>query len=126
MNLIKTDLLQGTLDLIILRILISGDRHGYSIAKRIELISKDVLSVQQGSLYPALHRLEERGLIKSKWGVTETKRRAKFYKLTKSGKKQVEKETAYWKQFSGAINQIVQHCIGKAAHDIVKESIFPI
>ncbi len=109
MNLIKTDLLQGTLDLIILRILSSGDRHGYSIAKRIELISKEVLSVQQGSLYPALHRLEERGLIKSKWGVTETKRRAKFYKLTTSGKKQVEKEKAYWKQFSGAINQIVQY-----------------
>ena len=81
----KTELLQGTLDLIILRILCSGSRHGYSIAKRIELISKDVLSVRQGSLYPALHRLEERGLVKSKWGVTETKRRARFYTLTSAG-----------------------------------------
>ena len=105
----KTEFLQGTLDLIILRILRSGDRHGYSIAKRIELISKDVLSVRQGSLYPALHRLEERGLVKSKWGVTETKRRARFYTLTSAGIKQVAEETTYWKQFSGAINQIVQH-----------------
>ena len=105
----KTELLQGTLDLIILRILCSGSRHGYSIAKRIELISKDVLSVRQGSLYPALHRLEERGLVKSKWGVTETKRRARFYTLTSAGIKQVAEETTYWKQFSGAINQIVQH-----------------
>ncbi len=109
MELNKTELLQGTLNLIILRILRSGDRHGYSIAKRIELISKDVLRIRQGSLYPALHRLEEKGLIKAKWGITKTKRRAKFYKLTKSGKKQVEEETAYWEQFSRAINQIMQY-----------------
>ena len=105
----KTDLLQGTLDLLILRILDSGKRHGYSIAKRIEQISEEVLSVQQGSLYPALHRLEKRALIEAEWGRTETKRRARFYRITGEGKKHLGEEVRYWRQFTGAINLVLQH-----------------
>ena len=105
----KTEILQGTLDLLILRVLDSGTRHGYSIAKRIEQISEDVLSVQQGSLYPALHRLEKRALIEAEWGRTETKRRARFYRITGAGKRHLGDEVRYWRQFTGAINLVLQH-----------------
>ncbi len=105
----KADLFQGTLDLLILRILDSGKRHGFSIAKRIEQISEEVLSVQQGSLYPALHRLEKRSLIEAEWGRTETKRRARFYRITGAGKKHLGDEVRYWRQFTGAINLVLQH-----------------
>ena len=90
----KADLLQGTLDLLILKTVALGPVHGYSIAQRIQQISRDVLQVRQGSLYPALHRLEDRGLLDAEWGETETGREAKFYRLSRRGKAQLERETA--------------------------------
>lgn len=95
--------------MLILRILRSGPRHGYGIAKRIQLLSMEVLSVGQGSLYPALHRLEERGWIQSQWGRSETNRQVKFYELTDEGKKQTSQETSNWKQFSKAIELILEN-----------------
>ena len=102
-----TDLVQGTLDLLILRSLASEPKHGWAIAKRIQQISNEVLQVQQGSLYPALHRLEQQGWITAKWAESETGRQAKFYRLTSSGRKQLEKGTASWKRLSHAINLVV-------------------
>jgi PadR family transcriptional regulator, regulatory protein PadR len=102
-----TDLVQGTLDLLILKTLTLQAMHGWAIAKRIQQISSEVLQVQQGSLYPALHRLEQRGWVKAKWGETETGRQAKFYSLTAAGHKKLEAETADWKRLSTAINLIV-------------------
>ena len=96
------DLLQGTLDLLILKTLSLEPKHGWAIAKRIQQISLDVLQVQQGSLYPALHRLEQRGWIKAKWKNTETGREAKFYSLTSVGRAQLEKEAANWGRLSAA------------------------
>jgi PadR family transcriptional regulator, regulatory protein PadR len=93
----KADILQGTLDLMVLKTLQSmGPLHGYRIARRIEQVSADTLSMNQGTLYPALLRLQERGWIKAEWGLTETARRAKFYSLTHTGRKQTEKQTADW------------------------------
>ncbi|MFT4112502.1 PadR family transcriptional regulator [Silvibacterium sp.] len=103
-----SDLVQGTLDLLILRTLVTESRHGWAIAKRIQQISGEVLQVQQGSLYPALHRLEQQGWIKAKWAESETGRQAKFYALTATGREQLEKETESWKRLSGAINLVVQ------------------
>ena len=103
----KVDLLQGTLDLLILKTLDLRANHGWGISQRIQQISKDVLSVNQGSLYPALGRLEEQGLISAEWGTSENNRRARFYSLTKAGRKQLETETADWVRLSGAINRIV-------------------
>ena len=103
-----SDLVQGTLDLLILKTISTDPKHGWAIAKRIQQISRDVLQVQQGSLYPALHRLELRGWIKSKWGETETGRRARFYSLTAAGRAQLEKETASWDRLSAAIDLVVQ------------------
>lgn len=103
-----SDLVQGTLDLLILKTISSDPKHGWAIAKRIQQISREVLQVQQGSLYPALHRLELRGWIKSKWGETETARRARFYSLTAVGRAQLEKETANWDRLSAAIDLVVQ------------------
>lgn len=90
----KTDLLQGTLDLLILKVVAQGPLHGYGIAQKILLTSKEMLQVQQGSLYPALHRLENRGFLAADWKQTETGREAKFYRLTRKGRKQLEAETA--------------------------------
>ena len=87
----KSDLLQGTLDMLILKVVALGPIHGYGIALRIQQISKDALQVQQGSLYPALHRLERKGWIKARWGASENNRRAKFYELTRLGRKQLER-----------------------------------
>lgn len=101
------DLVQGTLDLLILKTLLNEPRHGWAIAKRIQQISGEVLQVQQGSLYPALHRLEQQGWIKAKWQESETGRQAKFYALTLAGRKQLETETANWNRLSSAINLIV-------------------
>ena len=101
------DLVQGTLDLLILRTLSPQPMHGWAIAKRIQLLSSEVLQVQQGSLYPALHRLEQQGWIEAKWAESETGRQAKFYSLTAAGRGQLEKETANWKRLSSAINLIV-------------------
>lgn len=104
----KSDLLQGTLDMLILKIIALGPRHGYSISQRIQQISKEVLQVQQGSLYPALHRLENRGWLQAQWRDSETGREAKFYALTKAGRRQLELETVNWKRLSDAISVILQ------------------
>jgi PadR family transcriptional regulator PadR len=103
-----SDLVQGTLDLLILKTLSHEAKHGWAIAKRIQQLSREVLQVQQGSLYPALHRLEQQGWIKAKWAESETGRQAKFYSLTAAGRAQLEKETESWQRLSGAINLIVQ------------------
>jgi PadR family transcriptional regulator PadR len=99
----STDLLQGTLDLLILQTLVPGPMHGWGVAQRIQQISKDVLQIGQGSLYPALHRLEYKGWIAAEWGNSENNRRAKFYKLTATGKKQLKMELESWERLSSAI-----------------------
>jgi PadR family transcriptional regulator, regulatory protein PadR len=103
-----SDLVQGTLDLLILKTLSVEPKHGWAIGKRIQQISDQVLQVQHGSLYPALHRLEQKGWIKGRWTDTETGRQAKFYSLTSSGRAQLEKETANWSRLSAAINLVVE------------------
>jgi transcriptional regulator len=104
----KVELLQGTLEMLILKSLSNGSLHGYDVVTRIRQMSDDVLTVQEGSLYPALHRMEERGLIESEWGLSENNRRAKYYKLTKAGRKQLENETADWAVLSKAISKVMQ------------------
>lgn len=104
----KSDLLQGTLDMLILKIVALGPIHGYGISLRIRQISKKVLFVQQGSLYPALHRLEKRGWLASEWGESENGRQAKFYKLSAKGRKQLQNEEYNWRRLAGAITQILQ------------------
>ena len=104
----KSDLLQGTLDVLILKIVALEPLHGYGIAQRIRQISRDVLQVQQGSLYPALHRLEKRGWLRAEWGEAETGREAKFYSLTRVGHKQLEAETANWDRLSEAVTLILR------------------
>jgi PadR family transcriptional regulator PadR len=104
----KSDLLQGTLDLLILRTLAAGDMHGWGIAQRLQQISQDVLQVNQGSLYPALYRLEQQGWIGASWGDTENNRRAKYYSLTKSGRKQLAEETASWERIATAVTRVLQ------------------
>jgi len=103
----KTDLLQGTLDMLILKIAALGPIHGYAISQRMQQMSRDVLQVQQGSLYPALHRLEKRGWLRAEWRESETGRDAKFYSLTKAGRKQLETETAQWERLAEAIGLIL-------------------
>ena len=103
-----TDLVQGTLDLLILKTISLEPKHGWAIAKRIEQVSQEALQVQQGSLYPALHRLEHQGWIRAEWRTTETGRMAKFYSLTSAGRKQLELELATWNRLSAAINLVVQ------------------
>jgi len=104
----KLDLLQGTLDLLILRTLETGPRHGWALSERIQQISHDVLRVNQGSLYPALHRLEHQGWIKAEWGVSELGRRARFYRLTASGRRQLEVETETWARLTAAIGRVLE------------------
>jgi PadR family transcriptional regulator PadR len=103
----KSDLPQGTLDLLILKIVTMGPIHGYAIAQRIQQISRDVVQVQQGSLYPALHRLENKGLLTAEWKESETGREAKFYRLTAKGRKQLKEETESWARLTGAIGLIL-------------------
>ena len=103
----KTDLLQGTLDLLILKILLLESLHGWGISKRIRQLSEDVLEIGQGSLYPALYRLEDRGWITAEWGTSPEGRRAKFYTLTPEGRRQFAEERANWKLFSGAVEQVL-------------------
>jgi PadR family transcriptional regulator PadR len=105
----KADLLQGTLELLVLRLLRSGQLNGWDIMQRIQLVSNEVLSVTPGSLYPALHRLEERELITAEWGPSENNRQAKFYRLTAKGRKQLEAERATWERFSTAIDAILRN-----------------
>jgi len=104
----KSDLLQGTLDMLILKIVALGPVHGYGISLRIRQISKEVLQVQQGSLYPALHRLEKRGWLAAEWGESENGRQAKFYKLSAKGRKQLQAEESNWERLAQAVTQIMQ------------------
>jgi PadR family transcriptional regulator PadR len=103
-----TDLLQGTLDLLILKTLSLGPQHGWGVAQRIQQVSRNLLQVNQGSLYPALHRLEEQAWIDAEWGVSENNRRAKFYRLTAAGKEQLERATDVWRQYAQAVRWILQ------------------
>jgi PadR family transcriptional regulator, regulatory protein PadR len=103
----KSDLPQGTLDLLILKIVALGPAHGYAIAQRLQQVSRDVVQVPQGSLYPALHRLENRHLLASDWKETETGREAKYYRLTRKGRTQLEKETASWERLAVAVGLIL-------------------
>jgi transcriptional regulator len=103
----RADLLQGTLDLLILKTLRLEPLHGWGISKRIRQLSNDVLQVNQGSLYPALYRLEEQGWITAEWGISPEGRRAKFYRLTASGRKQLNEEQASWRLFTGAVEQVL-------------------
>lgn len=102
------DLLQGTLDLLILRTVAAQPMHGWGIAQRIQQLSREALQVQQGSLYPALHRLERRGWIESKWQASDNNRRSKYYSLTKTGKRQLEHETANWERIVAAVHLVLQ------------------
>jgi transcriptional regulator len=101
------DLPQGTLDLLILRTLALGPQHGWAISERIQQVSSEVLQVRQGSLYPALHRLERRGWIKAQWGASENNRRAKYYELTRSGQKQLNTETDSWRKLTDAVGRVL-------------------
>ena len=103
-----SDRLQGTLDLLVLRVLRRGTMHGWGVAQEIQLISRDVLQVNQGSLYPALRRLEERGWIDAEWGTSDNNRRARYYRLTVAGRKQLAQETASWEEFVLAVTRILQ------------------
>lgn len=103
----SSEMLKGTLDMMILRTLVAGDAHGHTIAKVIEHTSENVLEVEQGSLYPALHRLEDRKWVSSFWGVSENNRKAKFYRLTAEGRRQLERETTRWRQMTRAIGLVM-------------------
>ena len=104
-----SDLIQGTLDVLILKSIATEPRHGWAIAKRIQAVSGDVLQIKQGSLYPALHRLESQGLIKAEWRMNETGREAKFYTLTKAGRAQLQAELSQWERLSAAIQLTLRH-----------------
>jgi len=104
----KAEFLKGTLDMLILKVVALGPIHGYAISQRIQMISKDFFQVQQGSLYPALHRLEDRGWLQAEWKATETGREAKFYTLTRKGRKQMEVEIRNWEQISDAVALILR------------------
>ena len=103
----NAEMVKGTLDMMVLRTLVTGDAHGHTIAKVIERTSEDVLEVEQGSLYPALHRLEERGWVSSYWGTSENNRKAKFYRLTAEGRKQLVRKTGRWRQMTRAIGLVL-------------------
>lgn len=104
----RIDLLQGTLDLLILRTLTRGPHHGWAISQRIEQVSGSVLVINQGSLYPALYRLEEQGLVVGEWGLSENNRKAKFYRLTKAGEKRLAKETESWERLASAVGRVLE------------------
>ena len=103
----KSDLLQGTLDVLILKTLSNGSMHGWGISQRIQQVSEDVLAINQGSLYPALHRLEEKGWISAQWGNSENNRRARYYSLTRAGKRQLAEETESWERFAAAVTRVL-------------------
>jgi PadR family transcriptional regulator len=110
----KSDLPQGTLDLLILKVIALGPVHGYSIAQRLQQVSRGVVQVPQGSLYPALHRLENRGLLAADWSQTDTGREAKFYRLTRKGRAALDDETASWRRLSDAVASILRLAEGGA------------
>ena len=103
----NSDQLHGTLDLLVLRTLLAGPQHGYGIAQRLHQLSDEVLQVEEGSLYPALYRMEQKGWIASEWAITDMNRRARYYRLTRAGRRQVEAETGSWQRLSGAIDRII-------------------
>jgi PadR family transcriptional regulator PadR len=103
----RSDLLQGTLDMLILKVVALGPTHGYAIAQRLQQMSGSVLQVQQGSLYPALHRLEKRRWLRAEWAASDTGREARFYSLTRAGRKQLEEQRAYWDRLSNAISGVL-------------------
>lgn len=104
----RIDLPQGTLDLLILRTLALGPQHGWAVSERVQQISSDVLRIQQGSLYPALHRLERHGWIRARWGTSDNNRRAKYYELTRSGRRQLEVEKDVWEKLTAAVAQVLR------------------
>ncbi len=104
----RADLLQGTLDLLILKALAHGPMHGWGIAQRLAQMSSEALQVQQGSLYPAVHRLERQGWVRSKWGASENNRRARYYELTRAGRRRLEDETETWKRFAAAVSLVLE------------------
>ncbi|HEV8700356.1 MAG TPA: PadR family transcriptional regulator [Candidatus Polarisedimenticolia bacterium] len=104
----KTELLQGTLDMLILRTLANGPMHGFGVSVRLQQVSRDVMRVNQGSLYPALHRLERRGWIQAEWGNSENNRRARFYTLTRSGRKRLDAEAENWERLAAAVNRVMR------------------
>ena len=104
----RMDVLQGTLDMLILKTLLAGPQHGYAIVRRLQLVSEDVLRVEEGSLYPALHRMEQRGYVSSEWATTENNRRARFYSLTRTGRRQLEQEASHWERVSLAIARVMR------------------
>jgi PadR family transcriptional regulator PadR len=104
----NVDLLQGTLDVLVLKTLAAGPMHGWGIAQRIQQVSEEVLRVNQGSLYPALHRLESEGWIAAEWGTSENNRKAKYYRLTRAGQRQLETETENWRRLAAAVGRILQ------------------
>ena len=104
----RNELLQGTLDLLVLKTLALGPEHGWGISQRIRQISRDVFQVNQGSLYPALHRLEERGWVSAEWGVSEANRQAKYYKLTRAGERQLARETENWAEMAAGVARILE------------------
>jgi transcriptional regulator len=103
----RSDLLQGTLDVLVLKTLSNGSMHGWGISQRIQQVSEDVLAVNQGSLYPALHRLEEKGWIAAEWGNSENNRRARYYSLTRAGRRQLAEETESWERFAAAVARVL-------------------
>lgn len=111
----KSDLPQGTLDLLILKVVALGPQHGYAIAQRLQQISRDVVQVNQGSLYPALHRLENKGFLSADWRVSDTGRDAKFYRLTRRGRAHLEHETASWHRLTEAVGLILSAAEGEAS-----------
>jgi PadR family transcriptional regulator PadR len=108
MSYTRLDLPQGTLDLLILKTLALGAQHGWAVAQRIQQVSSEALQVQQGTLYPALHRLERRGWIKSRWGASDNNRRAKYYELTRQGRQQLEIEQVNWQRLTCAVTQVLE------------------
>src|SRR5262245_62618125 len=102
------ELIPGTLDMLILKTASRGSMHGYAIAQAIQVLSREVLRVEEGALYPALHRLEVRGWLKSEWGVSENNRRAKFYRLSPAGRRELERETEYWRRVAGAVTRVIE------------------
>jgi transcriptional regulator len=104
----RSDLLQGTLDVLVLKTLFSGPMHGWGISQRIQQLSRDVLQVNQGSLYPALYRLEKQGWIRASWGTSDNNRRARFYELTRAGRRQLAEETEEWERFAAAVGRVLQ------------------
>lgn len=108
----KLELLPGTLDMLVLKTLAIGPQHGYGIARRIEQVSRDVLQVEEGSLYPALHRMEKKGWLRAEWGLSESNRKAKFYRLTGPGRRRLVAETKSWERVSAAIGEVMRVQLG--------------